>query len=87
MPDRAPPNPEVLRELVLGDSTEILLDQVVSVERIAFVGHVYNLETLSGWYVAEGIVSHNCRCMLAPIANDEALTKVAGPTTGVVGQL
>lgn len=27
-----------------------------------FSGHVYNLESDSGWYLANGIVSHNCRC-------------------------
>lgn len=25
-------------------------------------GHVYNLQTETGWYVANGIVTHNCRC-------------------------
>ena len=27
-----------------------------------FSGHVYNLETETGWYNANAIVSHNCRC-------------------------
>jgi hypothetical protein len=26
-----------------------------------FSGHVYNLETKDGWFVSDGIVTHNCR--------------------------
>lgn len=29
-------------------------------------GHVYNLQTESGWYVTNGILTHNCRCTGAP---------------------
>lgn len=29
-----------------------------------FRGHVYNLETRNGWYVANGIIAHNCRCAI-----------------------
>jgi len=36
--------------------------KVIKVERSTFSGHVYNLETRDGWYVADGIVTHNCRC-------------------------
>lgn len=43
----------------------VLTDQIVAVERRRFVGHVYNLETESGWYVANGIVVHNCRCWIS----------------------
>jgi hypothetical protein len=35
-----------------------------------FGGHVYNLETNEGWYFANGIVTHNCRCDVLPIIND-----------------
>lgn len=47
--------------------SKVLLDQVVSADRIQFVGHVYNLETNGGWYVAQGLVVHNCRCILSPV--------------------
>lgn len=32
-----------------------------------FVGHVYNLETDTGWYVADAVVTHNCRCVSDPV--------------------
>jgi hypothetical protein len=41
---------------------EIFLDDIVSIERQHFVGHVYNLETKNGWYIGNSIVVHNCRC-------------------------
>ena len=41
-------------------------DQIVSVDRHAFDGHVYNLQTAGGWYTADSIIVHNCRCRLVP---------------------
>jgi Phage portal protein/Phage Mu protein F like protein len=35
---------------------------IVNISDVYFSGHVYNLETENGWYIANGIVSHNCRC-------------------------
>ncbi len=42
----------------------IRLDQIVEVRRFPFGGYVYNLQTRGGWYSANGIVTHNCRCRL-----------------------
>lgn len=35
-----------------------------------FVGHVYNLETDIGWYLADSLVTHNCRCNAEPVFPD-----------------
>jgi hypothetical protein len=43
------------------------LSRVVKIDRRPFAGHVYNLQTKSGWYVADGIITHNCRCRAIPI--------------------
>lgn len=50
----------------ISDRTPITVfaDQIVNIERGAWSGHVHNLQTESGWYVAEGIITHNCRCWL-----------------------
>lgn len=37
--------------------------RIVKVGRCYFSGHVFNLQTIDGWYVAGGIISHNCRCV------------------------
>lgn len=47
---------------LLRGAIDIALDEVCFVEINPFAGHVYNLTTKSGWYVANGIVTHNCRC-------------------------
>ncbi len=59
---------------------EVRSTRIVSVERRQWAGHVYNLQTASGWYVADGIIAHNCRCYYVYIFNlrdlpDEMLTK------------
>ena len=32
-----------------------------------FVGHVYNVESGSGWLIANNIVNHNCGCTMRPV--------------------
>ena len=39
-----------------------VLDSVSGAERFEWQGFVYNLETAPQWYIANGIVAHNCRC-------------------------
>ena len=40
----------------------VFLDELISIESRTFAGHVYNLQTSTGWYIAEGIITHNCMC-------------------------
>ena len=54
--------PEGASDLQSGLTGLIAADKVIHVERVRFSGHVYNLQTASGWYEAESIVTHNCRC-------------------------
>lgn len=39
------------------------ISRIISVRKLDFRGHVFNLETGDGWYVADGIIVHNCRCV------------------------
>jgi hypothetical protein len=34
---------------------------IVSIDRHSYRGHVYNLDTMSGWYVANSIIIQNCQ--------------------------
>jgi hypothetical protein len=43
---------------------------VVSVNRLPFSGHVFNLETACGWYAVSGIIAHNCRCVAIPFIEE-----------------
>lgn len=41
--------------------------EVVEVERRKFAGQVYNLETSQGWFISDGILTHNCTRSFTPI--------------------
>jgi intein/homing endonuclease len=62
IPDRSLADAEGGRDLYLSLAGQVFADDVVSVDVIPFHGHVYNLQTQDGYYVAEGIVTHNCKC-------------------------
>ena len=54
-------------QILNGAAGEVFADEVVNIEIQAFHGMVFNLETTSGAYIAEGVVTHNCRCDVAPV--------------------
>lgn len=41
--------------------------KITEVNRNDFVGHVYNLQTNQGWYIANGIITHNCSRTFIPV--------------------
>lgn len=49
-------------QLINGRSCKVFTDQIVFINRFAWRGHVFNLQTEDGWYAAGGIITHNCRC-------------------------
>jgi len=62
--DGRAPDTEFVRQFILGFSGEIFLDEIISIERKTFHGYVYNLQTEKGFYVANGIITHNCDCLI-----------------------
>jgi hypothetical protein len=58
--DGAARDSEVAADGITGLSGLIAPVKVTKIRREKFSGHVYNLETEQGWYVAGGIVTHNC---------------------------
>lgn len=46
---------------------DVVVRTVVAVRSESFSGHVYNLETKKGWYVAQKTIVHNCRCVAIPV--------------------
>lgn len=63
-------NSEFERELLSGCAGEIAADKILFVERRDFSGHVYNLQTTTGVYWANGILTHNCRCAMALVSQN-----------------
>jgi hypothetical protein len=49
-----------LGDTVLGFPGDVSLYKVAGVRRFPFTGHVFNLQTVTGLYAANGIVVHNC---------------------------
>lgn len=52
-------------------------DEVVEVRHEAFSGYVFNLQTEYGFYIANGIVTHNCDCILMPVVGARKQLSVA----------
>lgn len=49
---------------LLGFTRNITLDNIVNLRRCELVNiHVYNLQTSTNWYIANGIITHNCKCV------------------------
>lgn len=55
-------------------SPSVHLDHVLSVRKFDYTGHVYNFSTLSGLYVADDIITHNCRCSLVPVVKTDGVS-------------
>lgn len=45
-------------------ASQIRLVQITDLLVSQFSGHVYNLETADGWYIAESIIASNCECTI-----------------------
>lgn len=58
--DREWVNDEALAEIAQAFPGEVTSDEIIRIRRNPFSGHVYNLETRSHWFAAEGIITHNC---------------------------
>jgi hypothetical protein len=63
--DYAAGDSEYQRQAIDRLAGQISPDKIVSVKRDSFHGFVYNLQTDSGFYIAEGIIAHNCDCTIA----------------------
>lgn len=59
-----PADSEGFCKSLLAFSGQVALDKVVEVKRDIVSTQVYNLETEDGWYIGNGIVTHNCRCSI-----------------------
>lgn len=56
----------------------VTLDRLVDKRVGEFSGHVYNLETVEGWYSANGITVSNCSCQPTAVRDGDDLPYDAG---------
>lgn len=66
---------DLFSQLIFGLAGQITMRKVIKVTKNNFSGHVYNLQTESGLFVANGIITHNCRCFIEPIVDEELVKK------------
>lgn len=52
---------------------QVELDSVVDVRRVAWSGHVYNLNSAEGWYAANNLIVSNCDCTMVPFREGDAV--------------
>ncbi len=69
---------------LFGDTADIIVDEIISVDVSSFSGHVYNLHTVNNAYIAtnaivqenvnqvKGIITHNCRCTMLPVVGGKS---------------
>ena len=58
--DGVPTDPELCSHLFRSLSGLVECDRLVDVEVDALEGHIFDLSTESRWYVANGLITHNC---------------------------
>jgi hypothetical protein len=50
----------------------VALDQLIEVREFDYAGHVFDLESTTGWIVADGVIASNCRCRFVSRTEEEA---------------
>jgi hypothetical protein len=61
-PDSPAADVEGFGQRLLALSPHVSVDKIANVDVLAFGHEVFNLETTSGCYIAQGLIAHNCRC-------------------------
>ena len=66
-------NADNLSDFDWSEAVGVEFDDVVSLVfgEADFCGHVYNLENEQNWYLANGIIAHNCRSTISPVVSSE----------------
>lgn len=55
------------RDSLAAFAGDVVTDRILHIGRRSWSGHVYNLQTDTGWFLANGILTHNCRCSRTPV--------------------
>lgn len=59
---------EFLGELVLAFPGQVFLDDVIGVRTFKYSGHVYDLQSVVGYFNSNNIISRNCRCVAIAVS-------------------
>ena len=61
----------------------VSLDRVLEISITRFSGHVYNLQTSVEWYIANGIITHNCAMIPKTVTWEEIGAKYGIDLSGI----
>lgn len=75
LPDFIGADPKLGRDFFNADTGRVKICGVVDNFTSDFSGHVYNLQTVAGHYIANSVIVGNCRCFPAPVL-DKILEEV-----------
>jgi hypothetical protein len=64
-------NAEVFGDRLFRRAGTVTVNEIDNVDVVSFHGPVFNLHTSSGFYSANGIIAHNCRCTRVPIVDTD----------------
>ncbi len=78
---------KLVRKLIERFPTIVSLDEIIEVRNFYFTGHVYDLQSETGYVVANGIASRQCRCTLVPVLDDEDLAIIAEAEAALAEEL
>jgi len=62
--------PGFLGKLANASSGLISMDEIIEIRDEDFSGHVYDLQSIDGYIMCNGIVSSNCRCTVLPVLEE-----------------
>ncbi len=65
-------HPEFAAKFAQANPGLLALDEISDIQVGEFVGHVYDLETVNGLILADGIVASNCRCDIEIIPSPDS---------------
>jgi len=65
-----PTDADLIGQLLKRGTGLVALDKIAEIREFQFSGHVYDLQTITGWIVANGIFNSNCRCVVLPSFED-----------------
>lgn len=66
---------ELIGNFVSRHAGLVSFDEVASCRPIKFSGHVYDLQSVTGFIVADSIILANCRCSEVPLTEEDALAE------------
>lgn len=67
-----PSDLEFCQDFIRNHAGSVSVDRIVKIRNKFYRGHVYNLETSTGYYIANNIITHNCRCVMIPYLGGKA---------------